>query len=250
LQHQDGQSHLLGYSIPNLKSYDPAFAYELSVIIQDGIYRMYEKQEDLFYYITVMNENYEQPPMPKGVKQGILKGMYKFRASEKISKAKAHLLGSGSILNEALSAADILENEYGVSADVWSVTSYKELHVDATETERWNMLNPRKKAKVPYLSKLTENEEGVFVTASDYVQIFGDSISKWLPGPMHALGTFGFGRSEDRASLRDFFEVDAKHIVFATLYSLVKEGKLNKSILTKAARELGINPDKPNPLKD
>jgi pyruvate dehydrogenase E1 component len=249
LQHQDGHSHLLAYSIPTLKCYDPAFAFELSVIIQDGIHRMYEKQEDLYYYITVMNENYAQPPMPEGVKEGILKGMYKFRSSSKKSDAKAHLFGSGSILNEVVMAADILENEYGVSTDIWSVTSYKELHLEATETERWNMLHPDELPKKAYITELTENEQGVFISASDYVQILGNSISQWLPGPVHALGTFGFGRSEDRESLRDFFEVDAKHIAYASLHALVKEGSLSKKILKKAAKDLGINPDKPNPLK-
>ena len=248
LQHQDGQSHVLAYGIPNLKCYDPAYAYELAVIIQDGIYRMYEKKEDIFYYVTVMNENYPQPAMPsKAVKDGILSGMYKYRASRKRSEAKAHLMGSGAILNEALKAAEILENQYGVAADVWSVTSYKELHLDASETERWNMLNADKKAKQPYISRITKGESGVFVAASDYLQIMGDAISKWLPGSLHTLGTYGFGRSETRESLRDFFEVDARHIVYATLYSLVREEKVTDSVLKKAKKELGIDPNKPNP---
>jgi pyruvate dehydrogenase E1 component len=175
--------------------------------------------------------------------------MYKFRASKKKSEAKAHLLGSGAILNEAIKAADILEGDYGISTDVWSLTSYKELHLDATETERWNMLNADKKAKVPYVSKITKNEEGVFITASDYLQILGDSISKWLPGRHRALGTFGFGRSESRESLRDFFEVDAKHIAYAAMYELVQEGKLKKDVLKKAMKELEIDSNKFNPLK-
>ena len=250
LQHQDGQSHIQAYGVPNLKCYDPTFAYELGIIIQDGIYRMYQKQEDIFYYITVMNENYIQPAMPKkSLKDGILKGMYKFKASKKKTGPKAHLMGSGAILNEAIQAADILEEDYGVSADIWSVTSYKELHLDATETERWNMLNPDKKKKEAYISKITKGEEGIFVSASDYLQLMGDSISKWLPGPMHSLGTFGFGRSETRENLRDFFEVDAKHIAFAALYELVQEGSLKKDVLKKAIKELGIDSNKLNPLK-
>jgi len=250
LQHQDGHSLLLAYSIPNLMTYDPAFAYELAVIIRDGIYRMYEKQEDIFYYLTVMNENYPMPPMPKDSKEGILKGMYKFKKSKKKdAKAKAHLMGSGTIMNEVLKAQEILEKKYDVSADVWSVTSYKNLHFDALETERWNMMNPEKESKVPYIKEITAKENGVFVTASDYVQILGDSISKWLPGPLHSLGTLGFGRSEGRAALRDFFEVDAKHIAYATLYSLFKEKKITATVLKKAAKELEINPDKPNPVK-
>ncbi|VAX26048.1 Pyruvate dehydrogenase E1 component [hydrothermal vent metagenome] len=250
LQHQDGQSLLLAYSIPTCMTYDPAFAYELAVIIRDGIYRMYEKQETLFYYITVMNENYAQPPMPKGSKEGILKGMYKFKASSKKSvKAKAHLLGSGTILNEALKAQEILEKDYNVSADVWSVTSYKNLHLDALETERYNRFNPDKKAKVPYIQKITKDENGVFISASDYVQILGDSISKWLPGKLTSLGTFGFGRSEGRKELRDFFEVDAKHIVYTALYSLVEEGSVKPAVLKKAYSQLGIDSKKPNPFK-
>jgi len=250
LQHQDGQSLLLAYSIPTLKTYDPAFAYELAVIIRDGIYKMYEKQENLFYYLTVMNENYAQPKMPKGVEEGILKGMYKYKASAKKNvKNKVHLLGSGTIMNETLKAKEILEKKYGIAADVWSVTSYKELHFDALETERYNLLNPGKKQKTPYIAEITANEKGVFVSASDYVQILADSISKWLPGPLYTLGTLGFGRSENRESLRDFFEVDAKHIVYASLHSLFKDKKIAVEVMKKAAKELKINPDKSNPMK-
>jgi pyruvate dehydrogenase E1 component len=212
---------------------------------------MYEKQEDIFYYVTVMNENYAQPAIPgDDIKEGILKGLYKFRASKKRTTAKAHLLGSGAILNEALKAAEILEKDYGVAADVWSLTSYKELHLNATETERWNRLNPDKRSKTPYIAEVTKKEKGVFITASDYVQVLGDSISKWLPGRHHALGTYGFGRSEDRASLREFFEVDARHIAYTALYELVQDGSVEKAVLKKAAKSLDINPNKPNPLKD
>lgn len=249
LQHQDGHSTLLAYSIPNLMVYDPAFAYELAVIIRDGIYRMYEKQESIFYYITLMNENYDQPSMPAGIKEGILKGMYKFKSSSnKTPKVKANLMGSGTILNEVIKAADILETKYNVSSDVWSVTSYKNLHLDAQETERHNMFNPGKE-KLPYISEITKNEKGVFVAASDYVQIQKDAIAKWLPGPLTTLGTYGFGRSEGRKSLRDFFEVDAKHIVYAALYALAKNGELKEEVLSKAVKELGINPAKPDPAK-
>lgn len=250
LQHQDGQSLLLAYAIPTCMTFDPAFAYELAVIIRDGIYRMYEKQENLFYYITVMNENYAQPAMPKGVKDGILKGMYKFSTSKKKTvKAKAHLLGSGTILNEVIKAQEILEKGYNVSADVWSVTSYKNLHLDAVDSERYNRLNPDKKPKVPYVQRITKDEKGVFISASDYVQIQGDSIAKWFPNTLTSLGTYGFGRSEGRKELRDFFEVDAKHIVYTTLYSLVEEGTLKPTVLKKALSSLGIDPKKLNPLK-
>lgn len=247
LQHQDGQSLLLAYSIPNLMVYDPAFAYELAIIIRDGIYRMYEKQESIYYYITLMNENYEQPVMPKGVKEGILKGMYKFMASDK-KKVKTNLLGSGTILNEVIKAADILETKYDVASDIWSVTSYKNLHLDAQETDRWNMLNPGNE-RTPYISEITKDAKGTFVAASDYVQLQTDAVAKWLPGPLTTLGTFGFGRSEGRKSLRDFFEVDAKHIVYAALYSLVKSGDLKQEVLINAVKELDINPGKPNPAK-
>lgn len=249
LQHQDGHSHLLAYPVPNLVTYDPAFAYELAVIIRDGIKRMYEDQENIFYYITLMNENYPMPEMPKGAEEGILKGMYKFKASDKKNlKLKAQLFGSGTILNEVIKAAHILEDDYRVSCDIWSVTSYKELRRDALEAERWNLLNPTKKQKTSYIEKSLEKENGVFVAASDYVKALPDSVSKWFPGRLYSLGTDGFGRSETREALRDFFEVDAKHIVFATLVALFKEGKIQDKAVEKAAKELGINPDKLNPM--
>lgn len=251
LQHQDGNSHLLAYPVPNLVAYDPAYAFELAVIIRDGIRRMFEEQENIFYYITVMNENYPMPEMPKGkdVKEGILKGMYKFKASDKKSpKLKAQLFGSGTILNEVIKAAQILEDDYRVACDVWSVTSYKELRRDALDIERWNMLHPLEKPKKNYIQKTLEKEDGVFVAASDYVKALPDSIAKWFPGYLYSLGTDGFGRSESHAALRDFFEVDAKHIALATLVALYKEGKIQDKVLDKAIKELGINPDKKNPM--
>lgn len=249
LQHQDGNSHLLAYTVPNLVTYDPAFAYEIAVIIRDGIKRMFEDQENIFYYITLMNENYAMPEMPKGAKEGILKGMYKFQASDKkTAKLKAQLLGSGTILNEVIKAAKILEDDYRVACDVWSVTSYKELRRDALEIERWNLLNPTKKQKQNYIQKTLEKEEGVFVAASDYVKALPDSVAKWFPRYLYSLGTDGFGRSESRAMLREFFEVDAKHIAFTTLTALFKEGKIQDKVLDKAEKELGIDPNKRNPL--
>jgi pyruvate dehydrogenase E1 component len=250
LQHQDGQSHLLAYPVPNLVTYDPAFAYELAVIIRDGIKRMYEDKEDIFYYITVMNENYPMPEMPGKIKEGILNGMYKFKASDKKNeKMKAQLFGSGAIMNEVLKAAAILEEDYKVASDVWSVTSYKELRKNALEVERWNLLNPNGKQKISYISQMLTNEEGVFVASSDYVKTLPDSISKWFPRTLYSLGTDGFGRSEGRAELRDFFEVDAKHIVFAALNGLAKEGKILPIELDKAMKRLGINSDKKNPMQ-
>jgi len=249
LQHQDGNSHLLAYTIPNLITYDPAFAFEIAVIIRDGIRRMYEEQENLFYYMTVMNENYAMPPMPNGIKEGIVKGIYRFKASSKKHlKLKAHLFGSGTIMNEALKAQEILEEDYKVSTDVWSVTSYKELRKDGLNVERWNMLHPNARAKVPYVTKMLKNEQGVFVAASDYVKALPDSIAKWMPGHLMSLGTDGFGRSDSRSGLRNFFEVDAKHIVLATLYELVKENKIKHTMASKAIKELGINPEKANPM--
>jgi pyruvate dehydrogenase E1 component len=249
LQHQDGNSHILALPVPNLKAYDPAFAYEIAVIIQDGIRRMYKDGENIFYYITVMNEQYAMPPMPEGVREGILKGMYKYRsATNKKAKLKAQLFGSGAILNEVLRAQEILEQKYSVAADVWSVTSYKELYMDAIEAERVNRLHPGDKPRVPYVSQCLADSQGVLVAASDYLKTLPNMISKWMPRRLAALGTDGFGRSEGRTSLRDFFEVDAKFIVLATLHELSVDGKIEAKAVEKAMEELGIASDKPNPV--
>ena len=249
LQHQDGNSHVLALPVPNLLAYDPAYAYEISVIIQDGIRRMYKEGENIFYYITVMNEPYAMPTMPAGVEEGILKGMYKFRgAVNKKSKLRAQLFGSGAILNEVVAAQEILEQKYGVSADVWSVTSYKCLYTDGIETERWNRLHPSTKPRVPYVKQCLEGSQGVLVAASDYLKTLPNMISKWMPGRLATLGTDGFGRSEGRTSLREFFEVDSRFIALATLHELYTDGQLEKSVLDKAITELAINPDKPNPV--
>ena len=251
LQHQDGNSHVLALSVPNLRAYDPAFAYEIAVIIQDGIRRMYKDGEDIFYYITLTNEPYVMPVMPTGkdVKDGILKGMYRFRASKnKKAKLKAQLFGSGSILREALQAQEILETKYNVAADVWSITSYKALYTDGIETERWNRLHPGSKPRVPYVTKTLGDAPGVLVAASDYLKTLPNMISKWLPRRLASLGTDGFGRSEGRQSLRTFFEVDARSIALATLHELHLDGKLDTKVLDKAIKELGINPEKPNPV--
>lgn len=247
LQHQDGHSHLLAYSVPNMITYDPAFAYELAVIIRDGIRRMYEEQEDVFYYITIMNENYVMPAMPGDVKEGILKGMYRYQTgTEQASGLKANLLGSGTILNETIKAAEILENKFGVSSDVYSVTSYKELRQEALDVERHNLLHPGKE-KTPYVSTVIDND-GVIVAATDYVKTLPDSIAKWLPKRVYSLGTDGFGRSEAREELRDFFEVDAKHIALSALYALYKEDKYTLKDLKKAMKTLGIDANKVNPM--
>src|SRR6185312_12195010 len=255
LQHQDGNSLVYSLCYPNCLSYDPAYAYELAVIIQDGIKRMYHDQESIFYYLTVMNEQYEHPEMPKDAREGILKGMYKLKAapeaaveSKKDAKAKlrAHLFGSGAILNEVVKAQEILK-KYGVAADVWSVTSYTELYRDGHACERWNMLHPAEKPRVPYVSQCLKDAPGVFVAASDYCKVLPDSIDRWMPRKIRSLGTDGFGRSEDRAALRDFFEVDARFVAVAALAELLKEGQIEAKVVAQAIKDLGINPDKPNP---
>ncbi len=249
LQHQDGHSHILAYPNPCVQAYDPAFAYEVAVIVREGLHRMLENGENLVYYLTIMNEFYTMPAMPKAAQEGILKGLYKFRAStRKKSSYKAHLLGSGAIVNEALKAQELLDTEFGVAADVWSVTSYKNLYWDAIETERWNLLNPEKKPKACYVQKQTAKEKGVFIAASDYLKALPSSIAKYLPGPVTLLGTDGYGRSDTRAALRDFFEVDARHIAFAALSAMAQENKIDMAVVRKARNQLGIDPKRANPL--
>ncbi|MGH9529698.1 MAG: pyruvate dehydrogenase (acetyl-transferring), homodimeric type [Terriglobales bacterium] len=250
LQHQDGQSHVLALSVPNLLAFDPAFAYEIAVIIQDGIKRMYVDQESIFYYLTVTNEPLPMPEMPAGkqIREGILKGLYRFKTSEKKdAKLRAQLFGSGTIMYEVLKAQKILEEKYGVAADVWSVTSYKELYRDGNDCERWNLLHPAAKPRVPFVTQCLKDAPGVLVAASDYMKVLPEAIAQWMPRPLVALGTDGFGRSENRAALRDFFEVDAKHIVLASLNALAKDKQINGDLLQKAIKDLGINPEKLNP---
>ncbi len=248
LQHQDGNSHVLALPIPNLKAYDPAYAYELAVIIEDGIRRMYRDGESVFYYVTVMNENYAMPPMPGNIREGILRGMYKYRAaSNPDAKLHAQLFGSGAILNEALKAQEILAEKYGVAADVWSVTSYKELYMDGNEADRWNRLHPTETPRVPYVTECLKGAKGVVIAASDYLKTLPNVISKWVPNRMASLGTDGFGRSEGRTSLREFFEVDARFIVVATLNELYLDGKLDANVVDQAIKDLGIDAEKKNP---
>jgi pyruvate dehydrogenase E1 component len=251
LQHQDGNSHLLAYPVPNLKAYDPAFAFELAVIIKEGIHRMYERREDIFYYLTVMNENYTHPPMPaeQGTEEGILKGMYRLRpAANSGATLRAQLLGSGAILNEVLLAQEMLAEKYQIAADVWSVTSYKELYRDGLDTERWNLLHPGDQPRLSYVSRCVADVPGVFVAASDYVRALPESISRWFPRTVHTLGTDGFGRSEGREALRDFFEVDARFVVLATLAALLREGQLEAAVVQQAMKDLNIDPEKVNPM--
>jgi pyruvate dehydrogenase E1 component len=249
LQHQDGHTHVYSISTPNCISYDPAYAYELAVIIQDGIRRMYRDQESVFYYLTVMNEQYEMPAMPDGAREGILKGMYRvLPASNPKAKLKAQLLGSGAILNEVLAAQKLLE-KYNVAADVWSVTSYQELYRDGHACDRWNMLHPTEAPRVPHVAKCLKDASGVIVATSDYLKVLPDSIDRWMPRRMRALGTDGFGRSEDRKSLREFFEVDARFVAVATLTELAQDGQIDAKVVAQAIADFGINPEKPNPAK-
>ena len=246
LQHQDGNSHVQALPVPNLKAYDPAFAYELAVIIRDGIHRMFEKGENIFYYITVMNEPYLQPAMPGDIKGCILKGLYRYQAPEN-EKARVHLLGSGSILNESIKARKMLEEDYQIAADVWSVTSYKQLYDDAVAAERWNRLHPDKKPRIPHIGEVFEGEEGVFVAASDYMKVLPATIAKWVPGKMFILSTDGYGRSDGREQLRDHFEVDARYIVIAALTGLAEAGEFEKAVLKKVIRKLKIKTEKKDP---
>ena len=253
LQHEDGHSHLVSSSIPNCISYDPTFSYELVVIIQDGMRRMYQEQEDVYYYITVMNENYSHPEMPKGSEEGILKGMYLFREGsgegEKNSNLRIQLLGSGTILREVIAAADILKEEYGVISDIWSVTSFNELRREALDATRWNMLHPAKKPKKSYVRFCLEKQEGPVVAATDYMKIFADQIREFVPGKYRVLGTDGFGRSDTREKLRQFFEVDRYYVTVAALKSLAEDGKISPEKVVEAINKYNIDPDKPNPLK-
>ncbi len=249
LQHEDGHSHLLASVIPNCVTYDPAFSCELAVIIQDGLRRMIQEQEDVFYYITIMNENYAHPEMPKGAEQGILSGMYLLREGEKKShKPRVQLLGAGTILREVIAAADLLEKEYGVVADVWSVTSFNQLRREALEVSRWNMLHPTAKPKQPYVTTCLQERKGPVIASSDYMKIVADQIREFVPGRYRVLGTDGFGRSDTREKLRSFFEVDRHYVVVAALKALADEGVISVEQVAKAIQVLAIDPDKPDPV--
>jgi pyruvate dehydrogenase E1 component len=210
---------------------------------------MHEEDENVFCYFTVMNENYPQPAMPDGAREGILRGMYRFRAAPNPeAPRKAQLLGSGAVLNEALAAQELLAERYGVAADVWSVTSYKELHREALDCERWNRLHPTAAPRVPYVTRCLADADGPFICASDYVKAVADTVCRWIPRKIVALGTDGFGRSDGREALRDFFEVDARHIALAALAELARAGELDATVVEQAIRDLAIDPEKPNPM--
>ena len=232
---------------PNCVAYDPTYAYELAVIVQDGLRRMYQDQESVFYYITCMNENYAHPAMPAGAAQGILSGMYLLQSGGR-GKVRVTLFGSGTILREVLAAAQILEKDYGVPADVFSVTSFSELRRNALSIARWNMLHPGEPQQQNYVQKTLSGRRGPFIAATDYMKTVADQIRQWVPGAYTALGTDGFGRSDSRAELRRFFEVDRHYVVVASLKALADEDKIDKNTVSKAMQAFGIDPEKSNPL--
>jgi pyruvate dehydrogenase E1 component len=243
LQHEDGHSHLLAAAMPNVKAYDPAFAYEVATIIREGLRRMYVEGEDIFYYLTLYNQDYSMPPKPGDVDDGILRGLYLYRSAVTQAKRRAQILGSGVILLQALRAQEILAEKYDVAADVWSATSYLELRRDAMNCERWNRLHPTEPRRVPYVTRVLENAPGPVVAVSDYVKLQPDMVARWVPRPFTSLGTDGFGRSDTREALRRFFEIDAEHVVVAVLAALAQQGEIEPGTVNRAIQEFGIGPD-------
>jgi pyruvate dehydrogenase E1 component len=255
LQHEDGHSHLMSAAIPNCVSYDPTFSYEVAVIVQDGLRRMYAEQEDVYYYLTVMNENYEHPGMPEGCEQGILKGMYLLREGTQ-AKAKGRagqaprvqLLGSGTILREVIAGADLLAEDFGVVADVWSAPSFTELRRDGLAAERWNLLHPLEEPRRSYVETCLTGRQGPVVAATDYMRSFPEQIRPFVPGRYRTLGTDGYGRSDYRRALRSFFEVDRHFVVVAALKSLADDGTVPGALVAEALTRYGIDPDRADPL--
>jgi pyruvate dehydrogenase E1 component len=244
LQHQDGHSLLHASTVPNCVAYDPAYAFEIAIIVQDGIRRMYQDQESIFYYLTLYNENYAMPAMPEGLDpEGVLRGLYRFQAAEN-GQPRVHLFGSGPILNEALRAQRILAEKYEVASDVWSATSYNELRRDALSVERWNRLHPDQPQRTPYLLQVLKGSDGPVIAASDYMKVVADQIAPWLPGRMETLGTDGFGRSDNREYLRRHFEINAESIAAAALSRLARDGKFDAQKAVAAFAELGVNTEK------
>jgi pyruvate dehydrogenase E1 component len=248
LQHEDGHSHVLSSTVPNCVSYDPTYAHELAVIIRHGLYRMVEKQENVFYYLTVMNENYPHPGLTKGDEDGIIRGIYSLRKGRNGSN-RVQLLGSGVMLREVLAAADLLETDWSISADVWSVTSFTELRRDGMDCERWNLLHPTEEQKVPYVARQLEPHAGPIIASTDYMKLFADQIRPFLPAGRRykVLGTDGFGRSDFRSRLREHFEVNRHFIVVAALKALAEQRVISADVVAKAIRTYQINPDKANP---
>ena len=249
LQHQDGHSHLLSSTIPNCVSYDPTFAYELAVIFREGLKRMHEKKENIFYYITTMNENYSHPEMPKNSEKGILKGMYKIKEFSKYKKTKIQLLGSGTILREMMAAAEMLQNEYQIDSEVWSVTSFSELRKNGMEVERYNLLHPEKPKKKSYVEECLGKSEGPILAASDYMRLNSDQIRPYINKSYYSLGTDGYGRSDTRKNLRNFFEVDKNYITTYALSVLASEQLLPSKHAVEAIKKYKIDSEKPMPTK-
>ena len=249
LQHQDGHSHILANTVPNCISYDATFAYEVAVIVQDGMRRMYQEKQAVYYYLTLLNENYQHPPMPEDAREGIIKGMYLYREAANEGERRVQLLGSGSILREVIAAADLLASEFDVQADIWAVTSFNELTREGQDVERWNMLHPQQEPRESYVTQCLVGQPGPVIAASDYMKNFADQIRAWVPASYRVLGTDGFGRSDSRSKLRHFFEVDRYYIALAALKSLQNEGVLDADVVIQAIQRFGINPEKPNPLK-
>jgi pyruvate dehydrogenase E1 component len=250
LQHQDGHSHLLSSTVPNCRSYDPAYACELAVIVHDGLQRMFEQEERVFYYITCMNENYQHPALPDGAREGILNGMYELRNAGKGKKDRhrVQLMGSGTILREVIGAAEMLKEEHGVDADIWSVTSFNELRRHALSVTRRNRLHPEGKPEASFVERSLQGREGPFIAATDYMTAVPDQVREWIPGRYVTLGTDGYGRSDGRAALRDHFEVDRRYIAAAALAALATDGKVKPAVAAKAIKTYGIDPEKPDPV--
>jgi pyruvate dehydrogenase E1 component len=249
LQHEDGHSHILSSVIPNCVSYDPTFSYEVAVVIQDGLRRMVQEQEDVFYYITLMNENYHHPAMPESAQDGIIKGMYLLRPAPVDAKGpRVQLLGSGTILREVIAAADLLA-EFGVAADIWSCPSFTELRREGLETERWNMLHPEQPPRKSYVEQCLAGREGPAVAATDYIKAFADSIRPYVPFRYKVLGTDGFGRSDYRRKLRAFFEVNRHYVTVAALHALAQDGKVPAKVAADAIRKFELDPEKPSPTR-
>src|SRR5690606_11613928 len=246
LQHQDGHSHILASTVPNCISYDPTYAYELAVILQDGLRRMYAEKENVFYYITLMNENYVHGAMPEGAEEGIRRGMYRLRKGGK-QALRAQLLGAGTILREVEAAAEMLESDYGVSADIWSVTSFNQLRREGMEIERWNLLHPQDEQKQPWVWQCLADTEGPVIASTDHMKLYADQIRPYVRRSYRVLGTDGFGRSDSREKLRYFFEVDRNFVVLAALKALADEGKIKPGVVSEAMKKFGIDAEKPFP---
>jgi len=247
LQHEDGHSHILASTIPNCVSYDPSFAYEVVVIVRDGIRRMYEEQQDVYYYITLMNENYAHPAIPAGAEEGIIKGLYLLKAGEKSKRPRVQLMGSGTILREVLAAADLLREDWSVDSDVWSATSFNELRRDGMHAERWNLLHPGKPRRKSYIETMLEGHAGPVVAATDYMRNYADQVRSHIPRRYVTLGTDGFGRSDYRVNLRRFFEVNRHYVTVAALRALAEDGKVEAAVVEKAIAKYGLDTERPDP---